>query len=93
MQSPRLRIDRTSKIIDVRRVIPIKEIEANPHESFEMHEKMGMTQPRVSDKPIEVFDKRSVNDTYQIIDGHRRVIQAKKEGKAFIKAWVTLNKA
>ena len=83
------RTDPVTGIIDELMEIPISEVQANPNEDFELHEKLGLVKPRKSGLPIEVFGKRSEGDSYQIIDGHRRVMEAKSEGKEWIKAWVT----
>lgn len=86
------KVDPITGIVEIKKRIKLSEIEANPHEPFELHILLGMTEPRRSDIPIEVFDKRRAGDTYQIIDGHRRVIAARKRGDKTIEAWITLKR-
>jgi ParB-like chromosome segregation protein Spo0J len=84
------RVDAITGIAEEFRIIPIDSIEANPYESFEEHERLGMITPRFSGMPIEVFDRHYEGDTYQLIDGHRRVMEAKRKGTKSIEAWIVL---
>jgi len=74
--------------------IPIKEIsygEVYPvaHEERARKYAEQIKQGRIF-KPINVFGKRFKGDTYQVFDGHARVLAYKMAGRKMIDAEVTL---
>lgn len=74
--------------------IPLKEIsykEIHPI-AHEMRAKKyaDMMKGGVKFKPILVFGKRFEGDTYEVFDGHARVLAHKMLGKKEIKAEITL---
>ena len=74
--------------------IPIKEIdykELHPvaHEERARKYAKQLKQGRIF-KPINVFGKRFKGDTYQVFDGHARVLAYKMAGRKMIDAEITL---
>lgn len=74
--------------------IPIKEIvykeaRAVAHEERARKYAEQLKQGRIF-KPINVFGKRFKGDTYQVFDGHARVLAYKMAGRKMIDAEITL---